>query len=141
MAFKLGTSRKQYAVNGQPRTKLSFDKEGGDPDLSVPGTPVIKKNLPLGTKAEANMDGTIYLNTTVWPNNKDLNKILMHEMVHATEIKLGKLKYTDDNITYNGEVFARATRDGKDMIKFEGRWVEAGDSSLPWESDANITMS
>ena len=58
-------------------------------------------------------------------------------MRHATDMKIGKLPYEDDKITYNGQDFARANINGQDMIQYNGRWVEAGDESLPWESDAN----
>jgi hypothetical protein len=26
---------------------------------------------------------------------------------------------------------------GKDMIKVDGKWKEAGDTGFPWENDAN----
>ena len=58
-------------------------------------------------------------------------------MRHATDIKIGKLAYTDDYIMYNGEKFQRATIDGKDMIKVDGKWKEAGYHGFPWENDAN----
>ena len=32
MGFKLGTERGNYAVSGEIRTKMRFDKESGDPD-------------------------------------------------------------------------------------------------------------
>jgi hypothetical protein len=50
---------------------------------------------------------------------------------------LGKLAYTDYSITYNGEVFPRETIKGKDMIKVDGKWKEAGHTGFPWEDDAN----
>ena len=43
MGFKLGTERGNYAVSGEIRTKMRFHKESGDPDASVPGTPVIRR--------------------------------------------------------------------------------------------------
>ena len=60
MGFKLGSERGNYAIGGEIRTKMRFDKEGGDPNLSVPGTPIIRKNLAPGIMGEANMDGSIY---------------------------------------------------------------------------------
>jgi hypothetical protein len=50
---------------------------------------------------------------------------------------IGKLAYADDSITYNGEVFPRETIKGKDMIKVDGKWKEAGHTGFPWEDDAN----
>ena len=45
--------------------------------------------------------------------------------------------YSDNDVTYNGEVFPRETINGKDMIKVDGKWKEAGDTGFPWEKEAN----
>ena len=137
MAFKLGTARKPYAVSGEIKGKLNFggSPEGGD--LSVPGTRVISQPMPLNVGAEANADGNIYLNENIDPNSFAARKIVMHEMRHATDMKIGKLSYEDDHIQHNGQKYPRQNINGNDMIMFEGQWVEAGDESLPWENDAN----
>ena len=137
MGFKLGTERGNYAVSGEIRSKMRFHKESGDPDASVPGTPVIRKNLEEGVLVEANMDGSIYLSNKVQPDSFEESKIISHEMRHATDIKIGKLEYTDDYVKWNGNTFARQTRNGKDMIKVDGKWTEAG-GDFPWEKEANI---
>jgi|TARA_R100000315_G_C5194854_1_gene113972 hypothetical protein len=137
MGFKLGTSKGNYAVGGEIKTKLRFHRESGNPDLSVPGTPIIRKPLEEGVMGEANMDGSIYINEKLDPNSFETRQVITHEMRHATDIKTGKLSYADDHIMYNGEKFARETRNGKDMIKVDGRWKEAGHGGFPWEDDAN----
>jgi len=137
MGFKLGTERGNYAVSGEIRTKMRFDKESGDPDASVPGTPVIRKNLEEGVLGEANMDGSIYLSNTVQPDSLEERQVVSHEMRHATDIKIGKLEYADDYIKWNGDTFQRETRNGKDMIQIEGKWKEAGSPGFPWENEAN----
>ena len=86
---------------------------------------------------EANMDGTIYVNKNIIPGSQEDKQVINHEMRHATDMKIGKLAYSDDDITYNGEVFPRKTINGKDMIKVDGKWKEAGDHGFPWEDDAN----
>ena len=136
MGFKLGSERGSYAVGGEIRTKMRFNKEAGG-DASVPGTPVIRKKLEKDVLGEANMDGTIYISDKLKPGSYEEQQVINHEMRHATDIKLGKLSYGDDFITYNGDVFPRETRDGKDMIKVDGKWKEAGDTGFPWEDDAN----
>ena len=136
MGFKLGTERGNYAVSGEIRTKMRFSKESGD-DASVPGTPVIRKNLGPGIGGEANMDGTIYVNKNIMPGSEEDKQVINHEMRHSTDMKLGKLAYDDNSITYNGEVFPRETFDGKDMILVHGEWKEAGDHDFPWEKEAN----
>ena len=136
MGFKLGTNRGNYATGGEIKTKLRFGKKTGD-EASVPGTPVIRVPLAEGVMGEANMDGTIYINKNIIPGSQEEEQVINHEMRHATDMKLGKLAYSDNDVTYNGEVFPRETRDGKDMIKVDGEWKEAGDTGFPWEDDAN----
>ena len=135
MAFKLGTSRGNYAVGGELKTKFRFSQEAGG-DASVPGTPVIRKNLAKGVFGEANMDGSIYLSNKVKPGSEEESQVLLHEMKHATDMKTGKLAYDDDSIRYNGITYPRETINGRDMIKVEGKWTEAG-GDFPWEKDAN----
>ena len=69
MGFKLGTERGNYAVSGEIKTKLRFHKESGEPDVSVPGTPVIRKDLEPGVLGESNMDGSIYISDELEPGS------------------------------------------------------------------------
>ena len=136
MAFKLGTERGNYAVSGEIRTKFRFHQEAGG-DASVPGTPVIRKDLEPGISGEANMDGSIYISNNIVPGSEQERHTVSHEMRHATDIKIGKLEYGDNYIKYNGETFPRETIKGKDMILVDGEWKEAGHDGFPWENDAN----
>ena len=136
MGFKLGTERGNYAVGGEIKTKLRFHKESGDPDASVPGTPVIRKNLEPGVMGEANMDGSIYISNKIKPGSFEERQVISHEMAHATQMKTGKLEYGDDFVKYDGITYPRETRNGRDMIKVDGKWTEAG-GDFPWEKDAN----
>jgi len=136
MAFKLGKNRGNYAVGGEIRTKMRFGQEAGG-DASIPGTPVIRKNLEEGILGEANMDGSIYISDKLVPDSFEERQVINHEMRHATDMKVGKLEYGDDYIKYNGDTFARETINGKDMIMVEGKWSEAGEVKFPWEDDAN----
>ena len=104
---------------------------------SLLGTPVIIVPLDEGVMGESNMDGTIYVNKNIIPGSHEDKQVINHEMRHATDMKLGKLAYSDNDITYNGQVFPRETRNVKDMIKVDGKWKEAGDTGFPWEDDAN----
>ena len=136
MGFKLGKEKGNYAVSGEIKTKMRFGKESGG-DASVPGTPVIRKDLAPGVLGEANMDGSIYISNTIEPGSFQERHTVSHEMRHATDMKIGKLAYEDDHITYNGETFPRQTKRGKDMILIDGEWKEAGHTGFPWEDDAN----
>ena len=137
MGFKLGKTRGNYCVNGNVRSKLKFGNKAGDPDVSVPGTPVIRKKLEPGVYGEANMDGSIFISDQIEPGSFQERQTIIHEMRHATDIKVGKLAYTDDCIFYNGEKFPRKEIDGVDSILVDGEWREAGDTDFPWENDAN----
>jgi hypothetical protein len=137
MSFKMGSERGNYAINGELRTKMRFSKNSGDPDISVPGTPIIRKPLEEGVLGEANMDGSIFISEDVQPGSFQERQIIIHEMKHATDMKLGKLSYADDHIMYNGERFERRDINGKDMILMDGEWKEAGHNGFPWENDAN----
>ena len=136
MGFKLGTERGNYAVSGEIKTKMRFHQEAGG-DASVPGTPVIRTNLEEGVLGEANMDGSIYINENIVPGSFEERQVVSHEMRHATDMKIGKLAYTDDHIMYNGEKFPRMDINGVDSILVDGKWKEAGDHVFPWEDDAN----
>ena len=116
---------------------MRFGKESGDADASVPGTPVIRKSLDPGVMGEANMDGSIFISDQLIPGSFEERQVINHEMRHATDMKVGKLSYTDDYIMYNGDKFERETIGGKDMIRVDGQWKEAGDTGFPWEDDAN----
>ena len=136
MGFKLGTERGNYAVSGEIKTKMRFGKQSGE-EGSVPGTPVIRVPLESGVMGEANMDGSIYVNENITPGSYEDRQVISHEMRHATDMKIGKLAYEDDSITYNGEEFPRMDIGGVDSILVDGEWKEAGDTGFPWENDAN----
>jgi len=133
MAFKLGKARQPIANGGIVDKKLSFKSD----EASIPGNPVIRKPLAEGILGEANMDGSIFISNTIQPGSKEESQVLIHEMRHATDMKLGKLAYNDDGVYYDGITYPRETINGKDMIKVDGKWKEAGDD-FPWEKTANI---
>ena len=133
MGFKLGKASQPVARGGNINKKLSFKTY----DASVSGNPVIRKKLDEGILGEANMDGSIFISDEIAVNSPMERQVLLHEMRHATDMKLGKLAYNDDSVYYDGVTYPRETRNGKDMIKVDGQWKEAGDD-FPWERTANI---
>jgi hypothetical protein len=137
MSFKLGKRTGNYAVAGQIKNKLKFGQEAGDSDVSIPGTPVIRKPLEEGVMGEANMDGSIYISDKIIPGSKEEKQVINHEMRHSTDMRIGKLAYSDDHVQWNGNVYPRQTINGKDMIIIDGVAREAGDGDFPWEQDAN----
>ena len=133
MGFKLGRAKQPVASGGFVTNKLSFKTE----DPFIPGHEVIRKNLGPDILGEANMDGTIFISDQIQPGSQEETQVLLHEMRHATDMKLGKLSYSDDAVYYDGVTYPRENRNGKDMIKVDGKWTEAG-GDFPWEKTANI---
>ena len=133
MGFKLGRRSGAIAHQGNIKQKLSFKSD----NASIPGNPIVRKKLDEGILGEANMDGSIFISDKIQPGSSEENQVLLHEMRHATDMKLGKLAYSDDAVYYDGVTYPRETRNGKDMIKVDGQWKEAGDD-FPWERTANI---
>ena len=125
MAFKLGSSRGPILNKGQVKSKLSFKQD----DSSIPGTPVLRKNLEGGIMGEANNDGSIFISDKLVPGSMEEQHVLMHEMVHQTDMKIGKLAYDDNYIKWNGRVYER--KNG--MINYNGEMLPEGDKSFPWE--------
>ena len=121
MTFKLGSESRKYNESSKNR----FNKD----DASIPGTPILRKDLAKGIQAEANIDGSIFLSNKVEAGSQEERKILMHEMQHLVDMKVGKLAYTDDDITWLGEKYER--KNGK--INYEGEWLPEGDTTFPWE--------
>ena len=132
MGFKLGRAKQPVASGGFVTNKLSFKTE----DPFIPGHEVIRKNLGPDILGEANMDGTIFISDQIQPGSPEETQVLLHEMRHATDMKLGKLSYSDDAVYYDGVTYPRENRNGRDMIKVDGKWTEAG-GDFPWEKTAN----
>ena len=121
MGFKLGSESRDFSDGFKNR----FDKD----DASVPGVDVIRKDLAPGIDAEANIDGSIFIGNHIEPSSEQERKVLMHEMQHIVDMKVGKLSYTDDDITWMGEKHERL----EGMIKYQGRWLPEGSIEFPWE--------
>ena len=137
MGFKLGKRTGPKMSYGNLRTKLRFGQEAGDANVSIPGTPVIRKPLDEGILGEANMDGSIYISDKIEPGSFEERQVINHEMRHATDMKIGKLAYGDDFVKWNGNTYPRKTINGKDMIIVDGVAKEAGAHDFPWEQEAN----
>jgi hypothetical protein len=134
MGFKLGKGKGLDVKNGGIGNKMRFNSD----TTTVPGVDIIRKDLGDGIMGEANMDGSIYISNLVEPGSEEERKVLIHEMRHATDMKIGKLKYEDDYVKYNGIKHDRMDINGQDMILYDGKWVSACSMDLPWELEANI---
>ena len=55
MSFKLGKGKRPAMYGGVIKNKLRFSQEAGEGDISIPGTPVIRKSLEEGVLGEEDM--------------------------------------------------------------------------------------
>jgi len=129
MAFKLGKSKGLQASAGNIKSTFKFKQT----DLSVPGVPVYKKKLGKNILGEANIDGSIYVDSSVDDNSPELARVLNHEMQHVTAMKIGNETYDDNAVYFNGEVWPRG--EGYIMNPHTGEKLQEGDPSLPWEAN------
>ena len=125
MAFKLGSSRTPTLNKGQVESRLAFKQS----DSSIPGTPVLRKELGKGILGESNNDGSIFISHKLKPGSEEEKHVVLHEMVHQTDMKIGKLAYDDNFIKWNGEIHDR--KNGK--IFYNNEWVDEGSKDFPWE--------
>ena len=85
--------------------------------------PVIKKELDSGVIAEANNDGTIYLDKDVKDGSPLAKEAIAHEMVHMDQMARGDLNYDDNNVYWKGK-------------KYDRDDMNEGSKQLPWEAEA-----
>lgn len=129
MGFKLGKATAVEFDSGMVKQKLSFGSSGKD--SQIPGNPIEYVAMPeMGV---ADIDGTIYMNEELIPGTSLHDEVLNHEMKHMTDLKTGKLSYSENAVYYDGESYPRS-EDGL-MVQVKGKWYETGDAkNLPWEN-------
>ena len=64
-----------------------------------------------------------------------MEAVEVYQMYCALKAHFAKGDY--DFVKYNGNIYPRKDINGKDMIKVDGQWKEAGEHSFPWEEEAN----
>jgi hypothetical protein len=92
------------------------------------GTPVIlKDDLEEGIEAEANRDGTIFVNSKL--SDKKIEKAVAHEKVHLDQLATGRLQYTEDSVTWK--------RDTKSPMKvYKRSEMNEGHPDFEWVDEA-----
>jgi len=88
---------------------------------STPDTPIFLKKLEEGVVAEANKDGSIYVDPDT--PAKLVKTAISHEKVHIDQMRRGDLDYDDKNVYWKGKLYKRST-------------MNEGAKSLPWEKEA-----
>ena len=132
MGYKLGKEQGVRFDRGTAINKLSFGSK--HKNTAIPGNPIEYIPMPPNERGVADINGTIYINENL-KGTRQHDITLNHEMVHMTEMKLGKLSYDTNCVTYNG---VKYPRDGQ-MVKVNNKWYQLGDKkNLPWEKQAHI---
>lgn len=96
-------------------------------EMSTSNTPIFVKKLDGSIAAEANRDGTIFVDKNM--SDKQIKKAIAHEKVHLDQMAQGKLNYTDDVVTWKKD-----TRSPARVYKRED--MMEGAKELPWEKEA-----
>ena len=116
MAFKLGRERRGFKT---PKNTTLF-----------------RKNMEDGSLAQANMDGSIDVDTSVKLNSKFGKRLIKHEMKHIQDIETGKAAYGDNWVMWEDKIYFRKEEDGVSVIDGpNGKWPE-GHKNHPWEAEA-----
>lgn len=84
---------------------------------------VIKKDLGEDIIAEANKDGSIYLDKDVPKDSKLGKEAIRHEKVHLDQMDRGDLDYDDNYVYWKNKKYPRKN-------------MNEGSKSLPWEKEA-----
>ena len=112
---------------------MAFKLGSESRDIRTPeNTPIFKKKLRDGVNAEANNDGTIFIDSSIKKGSSAYKKAVNHELKHLEQMDTGKAAYDDNSVTWKGKKYPR--KDGG--IIYKGRWFAEGDNDLPWEKEA-----
>ena len=100
---------------------------GYDEQTSTFDTPVFEKDLGDQVMAEANRDGTIFINKGL--SAKQKKDAVGHEKVHLNQMLQNRLNYTDSEVTWK--------RDTKSPMKvYKRQDMQEGAANLEWEKEA-----
>ena len=97
---------------------------------------IVKTPLDSGTVAEANMDGSIYVDPSINLKSKFGRRVIKHEQKHLEQIEEGRAAYNDSVVMWEGKLYMRREINGENVIDGpNGRWPE-GHKNHPWEAEA-----
>ena len=107
-------------MNPKNGNLFNYDRSSFDGDGEPP---IIEKKLGKNIKAEANKDGSIFVDKSVDLKSKEGKKIIEHEKVHLEQFERGDLDYDEETVTWKGKSIARSS-------------IKEGAKNLPWEKEA-----
>lgn len=110
---------------------------GINEELSTYNNPVFEKDLADGIVAEANRDGTTFVDKSA--SDKQKKEAVAHENVHHEQISQGKLDYTDTTVTWKKDTRSPARvyiRDKGTLINKETGKSDIEGGDFEWEKEA-----
>jgi|GEM_PF-912558 len=119
------------------KLKTKGELFGFNDELSRFGRPVFEKDLDPNVIAEANRDGTTFVDKKA--SKKQKADSIAHEDEHHDQMLQGQLSYTDDSVTWKKDTKSPArvyTRLDNGMIEAAGKKIKEGAHGFPWEADA-----
>tara|TARA_R110002020_G_scaffold1766_1_gene8082 strand:+ start:3820 stop:4290 length:471 start_codon:yes stop_codon:yes gene_type:complete len=128
MGFKLGSEKRRDASGmiNSPQKK------------TIDNTPIIKKDLEGSVLAEANNDGTIFIDPSVEEGTEQFNTVVNHEIKHMNDMESGRAAYGDNWVMWEGNIYFRKEIDGVKYIDGPAGRLEEGDERHPWEESAML---
>lgn len=122
MAFNLKSKGELFGINEE---------------LSTYNNPVFEKKLGNGIIAEANRDGTTFVDPSVSQSKK--REAVAHEKVHHEQMEQGRLNYTDDIVTWKRDTKSPARvykRDQGTLIAMDSGKSDIEGGNFEWEREA-----
>ena len=122
VAFNLKTKGELFGINEK---------------LSTYNNPVFEKKLGENIIAEANRDGTTYVDHEASESKKE--EAVEHENVHHEQMAQGRLNYTDDMVTWKKDTKSPARvykRDQGTLIAMDSGKADAEGGDFEWEKEA-----
>ena len=113
------------------------DLVGIGKETSTYNTPVFKKTLKGGILAEANNDGTIFIDKKL--KGKGKKEAIEHEKVHMEQMAQGRLQYNDNEVTWKPDTKTAARvykRDNGFLIPEDGGKPIQEGGKCEWEDEA-----
>lgn len=128
---------KKNAVAVRFKLKNKGELFGINEELSTYNNPVFEKKLGDGIIAEANRDGTTFVDSSVSDSKK--KEAVDHENVHHEQMQQGRLDYTEDTVTWKKDTKSPARvykRDQGTLIAMDSGKADAEGGDFEWEREA-----
>lgn len=121
MAFKLKSKGEVFGINEE---------------LSEFGRPVFEKNLGKDVIAEANRDGTTFVDKNA--SGKEKKDAIEHENVHHDQMMQNRLQYNNEEVIWKRDTRSPARKYERvgGALFSAGQKLEEGHSDFEWEKEA-----